>query len=587
MAKTAEEIKAQLRAQREVDAKKDLSTVPALAESYASTEALKDSEAREKRIKSAPCAENDATDSRGRVQSFSAPEGGEASCSAAGLITFQPKGAAQNRPRVTARAGKDMPHSIDAEKGILCAILRRPAVVVPIAQQSLGLDHFYDTRHRAIFEHACNYFNDEGGYDSVTLMQHLLDTGRINDVGGPGYFNEVFTFGAIPENAAQYIEILNDKYGARRLIKLAEDIGRRAYEVGKASVGGPAEILDGLYVGLEQVRSGLRSNLRLPELRDLSMFLGENRPPKPPELVKGVLHQSGKAVVGGTSKGRKTMTLVDLGISVATGTPWWGFPTVQGPVCYLNFEIQEPFMCERVNAVCTAKKITLERDQFMAWNLRGHGKGIENLLADLMSVLRHRKFVLIIIDPIYKALGDRDENKAGDVASMLNQLEKIAVETGAAVAFGAHYSKGNQALKESVDRIGGSGVFARDPDSILTMTAHEEPEAFTVEATLRNFAPIEPFVVRWEWPLFCRDDNLDPEALKKPKSKVGRPTEACANAEELLELLDHGLRYGEFQRAAEKDLQIKEKTFEKYFSILKRSNRIIKIAGMWTKNDTL
>ena len=57
---------------------------------------------------------------------------------------------------------------------------------------------------------------------------------------------------------------------------------------------------------------------------------------------------------------------------------------------------------------------------------------------------------------------------------MLNEIEALAVETGAAVAFGAHYSKGNQAGKEVIDRIGGSGVFARDPDSILNFTRHEE-----------------------------------------------------------------------------------------------------------------
>jgi len=37
------------------------------------------------------------------------------------------------------------------------------------------------------------------------------------------------------------------------------------------------------------------------------------------------------------------------------------------------------------------------------------------------------------------------------------------VKTGAAVGFGAHYSKGNQAGKEAIDRVSGSGVFARDP----------------------------------------------------------------------------------------------------------------------------
>jgi hypothetical protein len=228
------------------------------------------------------------------------------------------------------------------------------------------------------------------------------------------------------------------------------------------------------------------------------------------------VHAGSKLIVGGTSKGRKTMALIDLAVSVSTGASWWGFRE-KGPVCYINFEIQEAFFWHRVQEVCKAKNVTLEKDMFLAWNLRGHGEGIENLTDDLLAVLRHKDFVLIVIDPIYKALGKRDENKAGDVASMLNELEKIAVRTKATVAFGAHYSKGNQSSKESIDRIGGSGVFARDPDSILTMTAHEEEECFTVETTLRNFAPMEPFVMKWEWPLFGRADDLDPRKLRQPR----------------------------------------------------------------------
>ncbi|MFZ4779374.1 MAG: hypothetical protein ACOYM3_28770, partial [Terrimicrobiaceae bacterium] len=121
-----------------------------------------------------------------------------------------------------------------------------------------------------------------------------------------------------------------------------------------------------------------------------------------------------------------------------------------------------------------------------------------------------------------RALGDRDENKAGDVASMLNELEVIAVKTGAAIAFGAHYSKGNQAAKDAMDRIGGSGVFARDPDAILTMTPHATDECFTVDTTLRNFPPQKPFVLKWEWPLFERDETEDPDAIKQPKKTRSR-----------------------------------------------------------------
>ena len=313
------------------------------------------------------------------------------------------------------------------------------------------------------------------------------------------------------------------------------------------------------------------------------MHLGLNQPALPAELVKGILHQGSKMVVGGTSKGRKTMTLIDLAVSVATGTPWWGFQCVQGAVCYINFEIQDPFFAHRTHVVCEAKKVTLARDAFMVWNLRGHGEGLENLTNDLMSVLRHKKFVLIVFDPIYKGLGSRDENKAGHVASMMNELEKIAVKTRAAIAFGAHYSKGNQAMKESIDRIGGSGVFARDPDSILTMTAHEEPEAFTVDATLRNFAPIDPFVVKFEWPLFTRDEELNPEQLKQART-AGQFKEKYS-PDLLLDKLSvvHGLQPKDVCQSLDEEHAISRRTvFNMKDKLIKQKLLIVK-DGLWFK----
>jgi hypothetical protein len=47
-----------------------------------------------------------------------------------------------------------------------------------------------------------------------------------------------------------------------------------------------------------------------------------------------------------------------------------------------------------------------------------------------------------------------------------------------------------------MDRISGSRVFARDPDTIVRTTRHKVDDAFAVEMTLRNHPPQEPLVVR-------------------------------------------------------------------------------------------
>ena len=68
-----------------------------------------------------------------------------------------------------------------------------------------------------------------------------------------------------------------------------------------------------------------------------------------------------------------------------------------------------------------------------------------------------------MLDPLYNLSRVHDENASRDMADLMNAIECVAVETGAAVAFSSHYSKSNQAGKESMDRISGSGVFALIP----------------------------------------------------------------------------------------------------------------------------
>ena len=248
--------------------------------------------------------------------------------------------------------------------------------------------------------------------------------------------------------------------------------------------------------------------------------------PEPPQLVDGVLHQGAKMVLGGPSKARKSWSLIDLMLSVSTGTPWWGFPTRRGRALYLNFELPPFALQYRITRIAAAKEIS-DFTGFDIWNLRGHATDFSALIPKILGRIRDTGYSLILIDPIYKGLGSRNENDAGDIASLLNEVEQLALKSGAAAVFGAHFSKGNQAGKESIDRIGGSGVFARDPDVILTMTPHEEDDAHVIDLTLRALPPVKPFVVRWCESIFIADRNADPAALKAPQ---GNPKSEKAKA---------------------------------------------------------
>ena len=263
----------------------------------------------------------------------------------------------------------------------------------------------------------------------------------------------------------------------------------------------------------------------LPEIEDGAGLVAQEIA-LPPVLIDGLLHLGSKMVIGGGSKSFKTWTLLDLAISVATGENWWGKTTQPGRVLYVNLELARPHFALRLKTVLAKRGLVLKPGEANVWNLRGYGADLTLLKPRMLDKINCGEYSLIILDPIYKCLGNRDENKAGDIATLMNELEALAVESGAAVAFGAHFSKGNQSGKDSIDRIGGSGVFARDPDAILVMTRHEQDDAYVIESTLRNFPPLQPFCVRWEYPLMVPAPELNPESLKQSSGRGPRvPTD--------------------------------------------------------------
>jgi hypothetical protein len=322
-----------------------------------------------------------------------------------------------------------------------------------------------------------------------------------------------------------------------------------------------------------------------PAIVDVHDITGARRPPMPPVLVDNLLHRGSKLLIGGMSKGRKTWVLTDLALSVAAGVSWWGRRTHQGKVLYLNFEIDQAFFGYRLEKLMEAKNLRPPTGFLRIWNLRGYTEGIEKMAPFIIQQLMGQDYSLIIVDPVYKALGDRDENKAGDIASLCNELERIAVKTKAAIAFGAHFSKGNQAGKDAVDRVGGSGVFARDPDAILTMTAHEAEDCYTVDSTLRNFAPVAPFVVKWDFPLFQMAEEEDPTAIKGGKAggggaagagRYGRPGPKKDQLDTLLTQLGPGeqLTTDQLRARAGEAMQLPRSTFFRWWKLLEDQGKV-------------
>jgi hypothetical protein len=308
-----------------------------------------------------------------------------------------------------------------------------------------------------------------------------------------------------------------------------------------------------------------------------------NPPLAPPQIIEGILHQGCKMILGGTSKSNKSWCLLDLAMSVASGQPWWGRKCTKLPVVYINFELQPWALAERLGALCLARTECKGMGKSLhVWNLRGHNADITLLRPKLEEQLARHQFGLIILDPAYKVLGNRDENANGEIASLMNEFEALAQKTGAAIVVAHHFAKGDSTAKSAMDRMSGAGAWARDPDSIMVLTPHEEPDCFTVTSILRNLPQLPEFVLGWDYPLMRVASDLNPDALRRPQSK----NKVCSDKE----FVDEALTFEPESTSAigvrAEKLSLSRRTTERYLQKLKANGVIGFEYGLyWRKSN--
>ena len=315
--------------------------------------------------------------------------------------------------------------------------------------------------------------------------------------------------------------------------------------------------------------------LRLPEIDQASTLLIDQIN-KPTEIIEGVLHSGTKAVLASGSKVGKTWILLDLAIAVATGTPFLKFKTEKKKVLFINFEIRREFIVDRLKII-QLKKNQMDLSNLGIWNLRGQTADFESLSEIIIELAGQGKYELIVLDPIYKAMVGKSENTASSVGALCNQIEQIVEATGAAVIFAHHYAKGNAAKKNQIDRMSGSGVFARDADSIITLTEHAEKDCYSVEMTLRNLAPQSSFVIQWNYPVMVERPDLSPDDFKTDEVELDE-------YEPLVSLLDDSpLTTAEWLEAAT-EIGYSRATFFRDKSVLVEKGRVqIKGENTWCR----
>jgi len=223
-------------------------------------------------------------------------------------------------------------------------------------------------------------------------------------------------------------------------------------------------------------------------------------PPPPDQIFADMFDRGDKVAIIGSSKLRKSFFLLQGALSLASGRDFLGW-SVPKPrrVFVVQLEIQQHHFHRRVQRMAAALELTPENLQDRLQIVNGRGlalAGAAGIEAVKQAVLPSSPD-LICIDPLYK-ISTGAENTAEDAKVVLGLFDRLAEQTGAAVLYVHHDSKGFSGDRDIRDRGSGSGVLGRDYDACFTLTPHaSEDDAVVVETLLRNYRPQEASTIGW------------------------------------------------------------------------------------------
>lgn len=144
------------------------------------------------------------------------------------------------------------PHSLEAEQGLLGAILCDGARVLDRIEGAVGAADFYRDDHRRIYATAKALHDAGKPVDVLTVSDALAARGEAEQTGGLAYLGELANVGFLAAHAGAYARTVREKATLRGLQQIAADVlagcaspaGRSPAEIAAEAEAGMLALLD-------------------------------------------------------------------------------------------------------------------------------------------------------------------------------------------------------------------------------------------------------------------------------------------------------------------------------------------------------
>lgn len=134
-----------------------------------------------------------------------------------------------NRSSTSEMTPRSIPANIEAEKAVLGSILMDPDAFLKIGATLQPADFFRDS-HGVLFETLQSMSHNRDAIDSITLIDALERSDKLDFIGGPSYLTSLAVSVPNALYVEHYAKIVADAAARRRLISAAGQVAELAYD---------------------------------------------------------------------------------------------------------------------------------------------------------------------------------------------------------------------------------------------------------------------------------------------------------------------------------------------------------------------
>lgn len=217
--------------------------------------------------------------------------------------------------------------SPELEKAVLGGILINPE---HISQIALMPRDFFIARHRWLLQVILDLHNERVAIDVLTVTDQLERLGKLKEFGGPAYLMELMNETPFSFNLPDYAKQLQDLTRRRKVIDVANELAKIAYNTSEPMEGKQAAILDDLFRHNTSHNGAVHIGQWADEAYAAILDNMENG--QPPVVKTGFLDLD--FALGGLDSNEGTMVLL-------TGEPGQGKTILMADMAF-NMQSQEP-----------------------------------------------------------------------------------------------------------------------------------------------------------------------------------------------------------------------------------------------------